>query len=118
MKTERRLLTIYLVIFIVILIVAAGVIYLSRKPVVVYNVSSTVYLTADEYVPDEEKININTASAEELQDLDGIGEKLSEKIIAYREENGNFTSPYELSEVSGISEDKAEKLAPYVKISD
>ncbi len=117
MKSEHKSITIYLVLFLVVLALAAAAIYLSRKPVTVYNVSSTVYLTNEEYVPDEEKVNINTASAEELQKLDGIGEKLSEKIIAYREEKGKFTSVYELSEVSGISEDKAEKLAPYVKVN-
>lgn len=116
MKSERKLITIYLCIFLVIGILAVGYIYFSRKPIAVYNVSSTVYLTADEYVPDEDKVNINTANAEELQDLDGIGEKLAEKIVAYREANGDFTSPYDLAEINGISQAKAEKLAPYVKV--
>ncbi len=103
-------------IVLVIGILGLGYAYLSRKPVIVYNVSSTVYLTATEYVPDEDKVNINTANVEELQELDGIGEKLAEEIVAYREENGDFTSPYDLKKINGISHAKAEKLAPYVKV--
>lgn len=51
-------------------------------------------------------ININTASAEELMSLSGIGEKLSERIIAYREQNGPFRTIEEIMNVSGIGEGK------------
>ena len=47
-------------------------------------------------------ININTADADELSLLDGIGPKLAERIINYREKHGSFSSLSELSEVSGI----------------
>lgn len=49
-----------------------------------------------------EKININTAGAEELQRLNGIGEKLSERIIDYREKNGSFEKTEDIMNVSGI----------------
>jgi competence protein ComEA len=49
-------------------------------------------------------ININTADAEELKKLKGIGDELSARIIAYREQNGDFTSVDELKEVNGIGE--------------
>lgn len=117
MREDRREKRIFFTGLLITMIVAVLVICFCRKPVAVYNVSSTVYLTAEEYVPEEEKININTASSEELRKLEGIGEKLAEKIIAYREANGDFDSVYELAEVSGISEEKAEKLAPYVKVN-
>lgn len=48
------------------------------------------------------KININTASAEELQVLSGVGPSLSEKIVQYRESNGRFTTIEDLQNVSGI----------------
>lgn len=53
---------------------------------------------------DGEKININTASAADLQKLNGIGEKRAEQIIAYREQNGDFKKIEDLMQVSGIGE--------------
>ncbi len=50
------------------------------------------------------KININSATARTLQNLDGIGEKLSQRIIDYRTENGEFTSPENIMDVPGIGE--------------
>lgn len=47
-------------------------------------------------------VNINTAGKEELMELDGIGEKLAERIIQYREENGAFGSIQDITRVSGI----------------
>ena len=52
----------------------------------------------------DEKININTAGADELMRLDGIGEKLAGRIIADREENGAFARIEEITRVSGIGE--------------
>ena len=59
-------------------------------------------------------ININTASAEDLQLLPGIGPLLAERIIAYREENGPFEIPGELMNVSGIREKKLEEIWDYI----
>lgn len=56
------------------------------------------------------KININTADKEILVQLHGIGEKTAEKIIAYREEHGNFSDVHELTLVSGIGEKKLEAV--------
>ena len=56
------------------------------------------------------KVNINTAGAEELRTLDGIGETLAERIIAYREEHGPFAAAEDITNVSGIGEGTLEKL--------
>lgn len=59
-------------------------------------------------------ININTATAETLQLLPGIGPLLAERIVAYREENGPFEIPGELMNVSGIGETKLEQIWDYI----
>lgn len=50
----------------------------------------------------EGKININTATLYELDRLDGIGEKMAQRIIDYREQHGPFEVPEDLMKVSGI----------------
>ncbi|OSM99148.1 ComEA family DNA-binding protein [Lonsdalea populi] len=52
---------------------------------------------------DEEKVSINSASAEELADiLNGVGLKKAQAIVSYREQNGPFTQVDQLQEVPGI----------------
>ena len=50
------------------------------------------------------RININTATAEELEALPGVGEVIATRIIAYREQNGPFRSVDDLIHVEGISD--------------
>ena len=58
------------------------------------------------------KININTATIEELDNLPGVGEATANKILNYREENGIFKSIEEVKNVNGIGEKK------YIDIKD
>ena len=60
-----------------------------------------------EYTEDEVSnglVNINTATAEQLQTLPGIGQAKANAIVAYRENNGNFSSIEDLRKVPGIKE--------------
>lgn len=50
------------------------------------------------------KVNINTATAEQFMTLKGIGKKKAEAIITWRTEHGGFTSLEQLAEVNGISD--------------
>ena len=50
------------------------------------------------------KINLNTATVEELAQLKRIGMKYAERIVKFREENGPFKSPEEIMSVPGIGE--------------
>ncbi len=52
----------------------------------------------------KDKLNINTATAQELDDLPGIGEVIAQRIVDYRLEHGYFLSIDELMEVNGIGE--------------
>jgi competence protein ComEA len=63
-----------------------------------------------------EKININLATAEELESLPGIGEVLAQRIIDYREEHGPFASVDDLVDVSGIGEATLEELRDLVTV--
>ncbi len=57
-----------------------------------------------------DKLNINTASASEIQKaLIGIGAKKAEAIVQYREKHGNFTMAEQLLEVQGIGKATLEK---------
>jgi competence ComEA-like helix-hairpin-helix protein len=60
------------------------------------------------------KINVNTASKQELMTLPGVGEVISDRIIAYRSDVGPFRSVDELRKVKGISKRKLEQLLPFV----
>ncbi len=70
--------------------------------------------TAPQTVPG--KVNINTATKEELMTLDGIGEVLAEHILAYRNQYGGFDSLEELMQVSGIGEKRFAAIQPYITL--
>jgi competence protein ComEA len=61
-------------------------------------------------------VNINTASATELEALPGIGEVLAATIVAYRDEHGPFASVDQLEDVSGIGPSTLEELRDLVTI--
>lgn len=62
------------------------------------------------------KLDINTATLEQLQLIDGIGPSLAQRIIDYRTENGDFKAIEELMNVSGIGEKKFEVMKPYITV--
>ena len=62
------------------------------------------------------RINVNTADADLLQEIPGVGPVTAEKIIAYRTENGNFSSVEELMEISGIGEKTFAEMKDYVTV--
>lgn len=73
-----------------------------------YNYVESVYSSSS--VSDSAKININTANANLLQTLTGIGPVLSERIIEYRNQNGLFGVIDDIKDVSGIAEKKFEGI--------
>lgn len=64
-----------------------------------------------------DKINLNEASAEQLQTLDGVGPATASAIIEYRDANGGFERVDELKNVKGIGDKKLQKLSEYVTVS-
>ena len=61
-----------------------------------------------------ELLNINTASAEELETLPNISAQMAQRIVAYREQHGEFASVEALQNVKGIGAKALEKLRPFV----
>lgn len=58
----------------------------------------------------QEKMNINTATEEELVALPEVGEELARAIVDYREMNGDFTATDQLLEIEGITPEKQQEL--------
>lgn len=65
-------------------------------------ISVIIVLSGGVWAEDAGKININTASVEELTQLKGVGTKYAEKIVEYRKTNGSFVNPEDIMNVPGI----------------
>lgn len=68
--------------------------------------------------PDQFPVNINTATAEELQLLPGIGQARAAAIVAYREEHGPFVYVEDLLGVSGIGEGILANIIDYITVGE
>ncbi|MFT3745929.1 MAG: helix-hairpin-helix domain-containing protein [Pyrinomonadaceae bacterium] len=60
-------------------------------------------------------ININTATADELEKLPHIGRKTAESIVEFRTMNGPFRRAEHLMQIRGISEERFQELRPFIK---
>jgi competence protein ComEA len=64
----------------------------------------------------EGRVNVNTASLEELTYLPRVGSVVAQRILDFREANGRFKEPEDLMLVQGIGERTFELIKPYVAI--
>ena len=71
---------------------------------------------ADEALP--EKINVNTADETALQKLPGIGPVLAQRIIEWRETNGDFAIAEDLLAVEGIGQTKLDEIRDYITMQE
>ncbi|MBQ9483352.1 MAG: helix-hairpin-helix domain-containing protein [Ruminiclostridium sp.] len=114
----------------------------TRLPVVMFCIAAAVYLAvcavifmlsdknerdayvtskpisyADESISEpQKKININTASHDELTEIAGIGDTTADRIIEYREKNGSFISPEDIINVNGIGMKLYSKIKQYIEV--
>ena len=64
------------------------------------------------------KVNINTASAQQLAELPGVGDKLAARIVEYRQKAGGFKTPQELMNVQGVGEKNFARLQAHLTVGD
>ncbi len=62
-------------------------------------------------------VNINTATVEQLESLNGIGPSKAEAIVEYRKKNGNFKTVDDLNNVPGIGDKTMAKLRPELTVN-
>ena len=62
-------------------------------------------------------VNLNTASASQLEGVPGIGAKMAQRIVEYRQKNGAFKKIEELMNVKGIGEKSFLKLKAHITVS-
>lgn len=65
----------------------------------------------------QSRLDLNRASAEDLQRLPGIGDILAKRVVEARTSKGSFTTIEELLEVKGIGEKKLERLRPLITVN-
>jgi len=75
-------------------------------------------LTSGLYTGEDSKINLNSATIEELAKVPGLNKELAEKIIAAREENGEFVDMEELLDIEGIDSTLLRQLKKYIKVEE
>ena len=64
------------------------------------------------------KVNLNTASVEQLTTLPGVGPKLAARIVEYRQKSGTFRSTQELMNVKGIGEKNFAKIEAWLSVGE
>ena len=64
------------------------------------------------------KVNLNTASIEQLTTLPGVGPKLAARIVEYRQKSGAFRSTQELINVQGIGEKSFAKIEAWLSVGE
>lgn len=101
----------------VVIVLSGGAYYSSRvseaTPRVVYSTS------LDEAVAEAQTpliVDVNTAEAEDLEELPEVGPSTARNIVEYRESNGSFRSLDELEEVPGIGPKTLQKIKPFAGV--
>lgn len=62
------------------------------------------------------RVNINTATAEELTSVPGIGPTTAQRIVEYRRKYGRFYSVNDLLNIKGVGESTLEDIRPYITV--
>ena len=80
-------------------------------------IETAVEVPQEELRPDLTPLDLNTAGAEALAELPGIGEELARRVVEYREENGPFETLEDSMLVPGIGEGKFAALEGWIAVN-
>jgi competence protein ComEA len=72
--------------------------------------------TAQAATATDTPVDLNSATAAQLETVPGIGKALAGRIVAFREKHGPFRRLEDLMKVKGIGEKSLEKLRPYIRV--
>ena len=122
MERQEKPTKVYVVFFALTIVFLSAVLcraVIDRRLAVTSDYSVTVQReVAETVIPERTLVNVNTASAEELEKLTGIGPALAEAIVSYRDEHGAFEAPEELMNVKGIGEGKLSAFRDEITLKD
>ena len=122
MERQEKLPKVYFAAFALTIVFLSTVLcraVIDRRLAVTSDYSVTVQReTVERVIPERTLVNVNTASAEELEALTGIGPALAEAIVSYRDEHGAFETPEDLMNVKGIGEGKLEAFRAEITLTD
>ena len=79
--------------------------------------SAGVVMAAGKQMP-AGKVNINTATAQQLAELPGVGTKLAARIVDYRQKAGGFKTAAELMNVQGVGEKNFARIQAHLTVGD
>ena len=87
-----------------------------RKTCFTLIIVALIFIAGGYAAAEDAKININTASANELLKLSQIGEKKAEAIVVYRDEHGSFTAIEDITKVKGIGDKIFAKIKDHITV--
>jgi len=121
MKSDKR--QTYIMIGIALLVVAGILLYIGLSSPRVYQQTeanvSPVGAAAGETVQASSvqfPLNLNTATVEELVQIEGLGEKRAYAIVEYREVLGSYTKVEQIKDIQGFGDALYNKVAPYLTV--
>jgi comEA protein len=87
-----------------------------QNPVTFQAYSETLLYSGEQKILLGIRLQLNQASAQELEVLPGIGPHLSQQIVRYRQRNGTFKKVHDLVKVKGVGPKTMERLKPYLTL--
>ena len=89
-----------------------------RQPIAIETGPTPPYTQWESMISDARRVDVNHATAEELERLPEVGPSLAQRIVEHRQANGPFKQPEELQNVPGIGPKTFEALKEYVTVKE